>query len=176
MDRAEILTRLRERIVRYAASQLQGSSTGDLAQDLAQEVLIVLHEKYSELDRIEDLLPLSLEIARLKIWAARRKSRRRGEDREIPVEDLSLAADEADPFEQAARGESVARLEAALAELGERCRELFRLKLEGYTFPEIQTRLKVATLNTLYTWDFRCRKQLLERLGGDWNKPSWDKQ
>jgi len=103
MDQAEILTRLRERIVRYAASQLQGSSAGDLAQDLAQEVLIVLHEKYSELDRIEDLLPLSLEIARLKIWAARRKSRRRGEEREIPVEDLSLAADEADPFEQAAR-------------------------------------------------------------------------
>jgi RNA polymerase sigma-70 factor (ECF subfamily) len=170
MDRAEILTRLRERIVRYAASQLQGSSTGDLAQDLAQEVLIVLHEKYSELDRIEDLLPLSLEIARLKIWAARRKSRRRGEDREIPVEDLSLAADEADPFEQAARAESVARLQAALAELGERCRELYRLKLEGYTFPEIQKRLKVSALNTLYTWDFRCRKQLLERLG-DWDKP-----
>jgi len=175
MDQAEILTRLRERIVRYAASQLQGSSTGDLAQDLAQEVLIVLHEKYSELDRIEDLLPLSLEIARLKIWAARRKSRRRGEERKIPVEDLSLAADEADPFEQAARVESVARLEAALAELGERCRELFRLKLEGYTFPEIQAYfnqagLRVATLNTLYTWDFRCRKQLLERLGGSWEK------
>jgi len=170
MDRAEILTRLRERIVRYAASQLQGHSTGDLAQDLAQEVLIVLHEKYSELDSIEDLLPLSLEIARLKIWAARRKSRRRGEDREIPVEDLSLAADEADPFERAARVESVARLEAALAELGERCRELFRLKLEGYTFPEIRTRLQVATLNTLYTWDFRCRKQLLERLGGSWER------
>jgi len=178
MDQAEILTRLRERIVRYAASQLQGSSTGDLAQDLAQEVLIVLHEKYSELDRIEDLLPLSLEIARLKIWAARRKSRRRGEEREIPVEDLPLAAGEADPFELAARGESVARLQAALAELGERCRELFRLKLEGYTFPEIQTRLEVPALNTLYTWDFRCRKQLLERLGGSWNKlgGSWNKQ
>ena len=92
MDRDEILTRLRERIVRYAASQLQGSSTGDQAQDLAQEVLIVLHEKYPELDRIEDLLPLSLEIARLKIWAARRKSGRRGEDRQIPVDDLPLAA------------------------------------------------------------------------------------
>ena len=57
-----------------------------------------------------------------------------------------------------------------MAELGERCRELFRLKLEGYTFPEIQKRLKVAALNTLYTWDFRCRKQLLERLGGSWER------
>ncbi len=172
MDRAEILTRLRERIVRYAASQLQGSPVGDQAQDLAQEVLIVLHEKYSDLDRIEDLLPLSLQIARLKIWAARRKSRRRGEDRQMPVEDVPLADTGADPFEQASHHERVARLESALSELGERCRELFRLKLEGYTFPEIQTRLKVATLNTLYTWDFRCRKQLLERLGGSWEKGS----
>ena len=30
-----------------------------------------------------------------------------------------------------------------MRELGERCRELFRLKLEGYTFPEIQKRLKL---------------------------------
>jgi RNA polymerase sigma-70 factor (ECF subfamily) len=167
MERSEILTRLRERIVRYAASQLQGSPIGDQAQDLAQEVLMVLHEKYSELDRIEDLLPLSLEIARLKIWATRRKIHRRGEDRQTPVDDLPLASDEADPFEQAWRRERLARLESAMGELGERCRELFRLKLEGYTFPEIQARLKVATLNTLYTWDFRCRKQLLERLGGE---------
>jgi RNA polymerase sigma-70 factor (ECF subfamily) len=171
MDRAEILTRLRERIVRYAASQLQGSSTGDQAQDLAQEVLIVLHEKYSELDRIEDLLPLSLEIARLKIWAARRKSRRRGEDRQVPVDEIPVAGSEDDPFEQASHRERVARLESALSELGERCRELFRLKLEGYTFAEIRARLKVSTLNTLYTWDFRCRKQLLERLGGSWDQP-----
>jgi RNA polymerase sigma-70 factor (ECF subfamily) len=38
------------------------------------------------------------------------------------------------------------------------------LKLEGLSFPEIQTRLKVESLNTLYTWDFRCRKQVLEFL------------
>jgi RNA polymerase sigma-70 factor (ECF subfamily) len=169
MDRSEILTRLRERIVRYAASQLQGSPIGDQAQDLAQEVLMVLHEKYSELETIEDLLPLSLEIARLKIWAARRKIHRRGEDRQTPLDDLPLADREADPFEQASRDERAARLESALALLGERCRELFRLKLEGYTFPEIRDQLKVSTLNTLYTWDFRCRKQLLERLGGSWD-------
>jgi RNA polymerase sigma-70 factor (ECF subfamily) len=174
MDRAEILTRLRERIVRYAASQLQGSSSVDLAQDLAQEVLLVLHEKYSELDRIEDLLPLSIEIARLKIWAVRRKSHRRGEDRQVPVEDLPLVEGGADPFEQTSRRERAARLESAIAGLGERCRELFRLKLEGYTFPEIRSRLDAASLNTLYTWDFRCRKQLLERLGGSWDDRSWD--
>lgn len=165
MDRGEILARLRERIVRYAASHLQGSAGGaELAQDLAQEVLLVLHEKYADLDRVEDLLPLSLEIARLKVWAARRKSVRRGEDRAANVDEMALAAREPDPFEQAARREMVERLEKALAQLGERCREIYRLKLEGHSFAEIQARMKVAAINTIYTWDFRCRKQLLELL------------
>jgi RNA polymerase sigma-70 factor (ECF subfamily) len=128
----------------------------------------VLHEKYATLDRVEDLLPLSLEIARFKILGARRKTVRRGEHTQVSVDDLPLASRDADPFEQAARRQRLSRLETALAGLGEKCRELFRLKLEGHTFAEIQKRLGVAAVNTLYTWDFRCRKQLLERLGGSW--------
>src|SRR5580704_2670784 len=42
VDRDQTLGRLRERILRYAASHL----SRDLAEDLAQEVLLVLHEKY----------------------------------------------------------------------------------------------------------------------------------
>ncbi len=164
MERDEILARLRERIIRFAASRL----SRDLAEDLAQEVLLVLHEKYPTLDRVEDLLPLSLEIARFKIMPAGRKIVRRGEHTQVSVDDLPLAGSGADPFEQAARRERLERLEKVLAGLGERCRELFRLKLEGYTFHEIQKRMGVAALNTLYTWDFRCRKQLMETLGGDW--------
>jgi RNA polymerase sigma-70 factor (ECF subfamily) len=166
VERNEILARLRERILRFAASRL----SGDVAEDLAQEVLLVLHEKYTTLDRIEDLLPLSLEIARFKIMAARRKVVRRGEHTQVSVDELPLASADAGPLEQAARRESVERLEAAMAGLGGRCREIFRLKLEGFTFPEIQTRMGVGSLNTLYTWDFRCRKQLLEKLGGSWEK------
>ena len=164
MERNDILARLRERIFRFAASRL----SRDAAEDLAQEVLLVLHEKYATVDRVEDLLPLSLEIARFKILGARRKIVRRGEHTQVSVDDLPLAGGEADPFDQAARRERLDRLESELRQLGERCRELFRLKLEGHTFPEIQKRLRVASLNTLYTWDFRCRKQLMERLGGDW--------
>jgi RNA polymerase sigma-70 factor, ECF subfamily len=126
---------------------------------------MVLHEKYAALDRVEDLLPLSLEIARFKIMAARRKIVRRGEHTQVSVDDVPLSSSAADPFDQAARRERMERLETALGELGDRCRELFRLKLQGFTFPEIQKQLKVASLNTLYTWDFRCRKQLIDRLG-----------
>ena len=158
----EILAKLRERIVRYAASRLMRDS----AEDLAQEVLLVLHEKYSQLDRLEDLLPLSIEIARFKIMAAHRKSSRRGENSQTPVDEMPIASSDPSPYDHSAHRERVDRLESALAKLGERCREIFRLKLEGFTFPEIQKRLDVASLNTLYTWDFRCRKQLLELLGG----------
>ena len=56
VDRDHILARLRERIVAFAASYL----SRDAAEDLAQEVLLVLHEKYPQLERVEDLLPLSL--------------------------------------------------------------------------------------------------------------------
>jgi RNA polymerase sigma-70 factor (ECF subfamily) len=162
VDRDQTLGRLRERILRYAASKL----TRDLAEDVAQEVLMVLHEKYAAVDRIEDLLPLSLEIARFKIWGARRKSIRRGEPSAVSVDDLPLAGAGPDPLEQTERRERLDNLEAALKQLGDRCRELFRLKLEGLSFPEIQKRLKVESMNTLYTWDFRCRKQLAEKLNG----------
>jgi RNA polymerase sigma-70 factor (ECF subfamily) len=43
-----------------------------------------------------------------------------------------------------------------------------RLKLQGKTFPEIQKIMGAAALNTVYTWDHRCRKNLLDLLGGDW--------
>ena len=43
MRRDEILGKLRERIVRFAASH----GSGDAAEDLAQEVLLLLHEKYA---------------------------------------------------------------------------------------------------------------------------------
>jgi RNA polymerase sigma-70 factor (ECF subfamily) len=160
VGRDQILDRLRERVLRYAASKL----SKDAAEDVTQEVLLLLHEKYAAVERIEDLVPLSLEIARFKIWGARRKGVRRGENTAVTVDDLPLAGTGPDPLEQTERRERLDRLEAALKQLGDRCRQLFRLKLQGHSFPEIQKRLKVESLNTLYTWDSRCRKQLAEKL------------
>ena len=128
----------------------------------------MLHEKYPALDRVEDLLPLSLEIARFKIVAARRKTIRRGENTQVSVDDLPLAGAGPDPLEQAVRRQRLELLEAALKDLGERCREIFRLKLQGLSFIDIQKQLNVGSINTLYTWELRCRKELRERLGSGW--------
>ena len=164
MDREQILGRLRERIVSFAASHL----SRDAAEDVAQEVLLVLHEKYPRLERVEDLLPLAFQIVRFKILSTRRKAARRGEYNQVSVDDLPLPAPEANPAVLVERREMRERLVQAMTGLGGRCRELIRLKLEGKTFPEIQKIMGAGTISTIYTWDHRCRKNLLEAMGGDW--------
>ena len=166
MTRDEVLAQLRERIVRFAASQV----TRETAEDLAQEVLMLLHEKYAHLERPEDLLPLSLQIVRFKMMSWRRKAVRHGEYTQVSIEEMPLPDLGASPADSLERREMLERLETALGQLGERCRELFRLKLEGRSFPEIQKILGVGAINTIYTWDHRCRKHLLELMGGSWEK------
>jgi RNA polymerase sigma-70 factor (ECF subfamily) len=164
VDREQILASLRERILAFAASRIGR----DAAEDLAQEVLVVLHEKYPQVLRLEELVPLSFQILRFKMVSLRRKMVRRGEYTQVSVEDVQLPDGNDDPGARLDRKLMSERLAAAVGQLGDRCRELFRLKLEGKSFAEIQTILKVGSINTLYTWDARCRKQLLERMGGSW--------
>jgi len=162
--RAAILARLRERMVAFAASRYAGAH----AEDLAQEVLMLLHEKYGHLDRIEDLLPLAFQILRFKLSAHRRKAARRGEYDAVDVDQFPPASEAPDPATVLERKDLLAKLMGGIGRMGERCRELFRLKLQGRSFAEIQGLLGATTLNTVYTWDHRCRKQLLESLGGSW--------
>jgi RNA polymerase sigma-70 factor, ECF subfamily len=164
VQREEVLAKLRERIVRFAASHL----SRDVAEDLAQEVLMLLHEKYAHLERPEDLLPLSLQIVRFKIMSLRRRSVRRGEYTQVSITDIPLPDLDANPADYVERKEMMEQLTRAMGQLGERCRDLIRLKLEGRSFPEIQKIMGASAINTVYTWDHRCRKHLLELMGGDW--------
>jgi RNA polymerase sigma-70 factor (ECF subfamily) len=164
VSRDDILSLLRERIVAFAASHL----SRDVAEDVAQEVLILLHEKYPHLERVEDLLPLSLQIVRFKTMSLRRKAVRRGEYTQISVTDIPLPDLDSSPVDAYERKEMLERLSRAMSRLGGRCRELMRLKLQGKSFPEIQKILGVAAINTVYTWDHRCRKNLLDLMGGSW--------
>jgi RNA polymerase sigma-70 factor, ECF subfamily len=164
LSRSEVLARLRERIVRFAASRYAREG----AEDLAQEVLVVIHEKYSHVERLEDLVPLALQILRFKLFAQRRKALRHGEYTQVSVDEYPLHGDAPDPEEMMARKELLEKLTAGIAQLGQRCQELFRHKLQGRTFPEIRGLMGAEALNTVYTWDHRCRKQLLEWMGGRW--------
>jgi RNA polymerase sigma-70 factor (ECF subfamily) len=164
LGREAVLASLRERMIAFAASRL----SRDLAEDLTQEVLLLLHEKYPDVTRAEDLVPLSLQILRFKIMGARRKANRHGEYSQVPADEFPLADGRPGPETEFARRETLERLEKALEEMGGRCRELFRLKLEGKGFQEIKELMGAASINTVYTWDFRCRQRLLELMGGAW--------
>lgn len=164
MTRDEILTRLRERILAFATSRV----AKDLAEDLTQEVLVLLHEKYDRVTELTELVPLAFQVLRFKMLDLHRKSLRRGEYHQETVDELPLANPGDDPATLLDQKQRVDRLLAAVAQLGERCRDLFALKLEGNSFPEIQTRMGQQSINTIYTWDLRCRKQLLSLMGGSW--------
>ena len=118
---------------------------------------------------LTELVPLAFQILRFKMLDAHRKSLRRGEYNQESVEDLPLA----DPGRRsghAARSKTARRSAAGrVGSLGERCRELFKWKLEGKSFPEIQRLMGQKSINTIYTWDLRCRKQLLALMGDSWD-------
>ena len=164
MTRDEIFTGLRERILAFATSRV----SRDLAEDLTQEVLVVLQEKYARVTELTELVPLAFQVLRFKMLDAHRKSLRRGEYHQKSVDELPLANPGDDPATLLDHKQRVERLLAAVAQLGERCRELFKWKLEGNSFPEIQTLMRQHSINTIYTWDLRCRKQLLSLMGGTW--------
>ena len=164
MDRDQILTHLRERILAFATLRVSRAQ----AEDLTQEVLVVLHEKYPNVADLTELVPLAFQVLRFKMLDAHRKSFRRGEYNQESVDELPLADPGDDPAMQLDQKQRVDRLMAAMAQLGDRCRELFKWKLEGNSFPEIQKLMKQTSINTIYTWDLRCRKQLLTLMGGSW--------
>ena len=164
MDQDAILKSLRERILAFATLRVSRAQ----AEDLTQEVLVVLHEKYPNVADLTELVPLAFQVLRFKMLDAHRKSLRRGEYNQESVDDLPLADPGDDPATQLDQKQRVDRLLAAMAQLGERCRELFKWKLEGKSFPEIQKIMGQTSINTIYTWDLRCRKQLLALMGGSW--------
>jgi RNA polymerase sigma-70 factor, ECF subfamily len=165
MNRDEILGGLRERILAFATLRI----SREQAEDLTQDVLSLLHEKYAHVTDLTELVPLAFQILRFKMLDAHRKALRRGEYNQESVEDLPLVDPADDPATQLDQKQRVDRLLVALGSLGERCRELFKWKLEGKSFPEIQRLMGQKSINTIYTWDLRCRKQLLALMGNSWD-------
>ena len=149
MNRDEILGGLRERILAFATLRI----SREQAEDLTQDVLSLLHEKYAHVTDLTELVPLAFQILRFKMLDAHRKALRRGEYNQESVEDLPLADPADDPATQLDQKQRVDRLLVAVGSLGERCRELFKWKLEGKSFLEIQRLMGQKSINTIYTWD-----------------------
>ena len=87
MDRELILATLRERILAFATLRVPR----DRAEDLAQDVLVVLHDTCANVTELAELVPLAFQILRFKMLDVHRKSLRRGEYNQESVDDLPLA-------------------------------------------------------------------------------------
>ena len=150
--RERILSKVRERIVAYASSRIGLEA----AEDLAQDTLMLLETKYRHLSEADDLVPLGVRIMQFKI----RERKRDRLSAAASSDDLPLEDQAPDPERTARYAELHGRLMAAMEQLGDRCRRLFLLKLDGYNFEEIKERMAANTLQAVYTWDFRCRQDL----------------
>lgn len=133
----------------------------DAAEDLAQDTLMLLNQKYAHLNSRDDLVPVAVRIMQFKI----RTLRRGGRPGDVPPEDVQLPDPAPDP-ETSARYQQLRKsLMEAIEKLGGRCREIFQLKLLGYNFIEIKDRMGANSIDTIYVWDFRCRRDLKKLTG-----------
>ena len=128
----------------------------------------MLEERYAEVRSSTELLPLTLQILRFKMRRAQEIGIAGARRQLTSIEEQSYRGQRRRKSRPAGR-RSVERLTAVVRKLGERCREIFRLKLLGRSFAEIQEDLGAASINTVYTWDARCRKKLLGMMGGRWD-------
>ena len=58
MNRDAVLEQLRERILAFATLRV----SRDRAEDLAQDVLVVLHDKYAHVMELTELVPLAFQV------------------------------------------------------------------------------------------------------------------
>jgi len=163
LTREAALASLRLRILSAARRRLSPAD----AEDLTQDVLLLLTTKYAEVDDPAQLVALGLGILRKKQADLWRKSARRGEASAEDATEVPLAHGGPLPDTVAADRERLRLFADAAARLEGRCREILRRKLEGLSFVEIAAELG-RPVNTVYSWDFRCHQRLRTLLGDRW--------
>lgn len=160
LSRDAALAAIRSRVLAVARRRVPPAD----AEDLAQEVLLLLATKYAHVEDPPELVALALGILRKKRSERWRKAARRGENRGEDPATLPLPDARPSPDTVATDRERLRLLARAAARLDGRCREILRLKLEGRSFVEI-ARLLGRPVNTVYSWDFRCHGRLRALLG-----------
>jgi len=155
MGREQILSLIRERLLRAWTYRVGR----DTAEDIAQETLLLLETKYRHIAGETDLVKLSFTISTYMEQTIRRKLKR---DREAPH------AEGWNPPDPASNQEYNAFLAAVRARIGEltgRCPKLLLLHLEGHDAEEIRNIMGAPRVGTVYVWTHRCIESLKVKLG-----------
>jgi DNA-directed RNA polymerase specialized sigma24 family protein len=180
---AALFADLRARFLVLARRRVQP----DHAEDVVQQALGIVLQKYRRLPPERGILVWSLTILR-NVVGNHYQDRRRSADQIVRVADWCRLAEcrraARDPFDRVATAEDVARIEAAIAELARsapRCGTVFdclRRSIEQGGAPRevsaralvmVQAELPGLTRNAFYVSLHRCRARLraiLDRLEG----------
>lgn len=117
-------------------------------------VFLTLIEKYPGVRDETELIKLTMRIAGFKIKEVLRVRQgdplEREDGSEIPVPDNRPT-----PFDQAL----LLEVKAAIAKLGEDCRKILKLELEGYSYDDMASMLS-RSKETLYVQSLRCHRRL----------------
>ncbi len=152
------LDAVRVRIVGFATYL----GCGDDAEDIAQETLLVLHNRYPEVADSGEILKLSARIcANLAMNWRRRKS---NVSRAVEIPEATPDPAGRDPEATLIDKQLQQLLLQAIRQSGERCKELLRLRLSGVKTKDIAARLKAkpSAVDTAY---FRCLQRLRNAMG-----------
>ena len=152
----KIIVLLRERLVRFGQSKVGREA----AEDLTHDTLMLLPEKYPGVERVSDLVPLATRIMQLKVMDYRRGEFRRHEHTRQDPEDVDIPDLGLRPDEILEAKEFAARMAAAMARLGPKCRQILLFRIDGASTEQIQKRLGNISAETVNMRVFHCRQRL----------------
>jgi DNA-directed RNA polymerase specialized sigma24 family protein len=152
---------LRERIVRYGQSRIGREN----AEDLAQETMLLISTKYPDLERIEDLFPLTFKIMTYKMMDLKGSARWKSEQT-IAGPEIPEPAGGTRPDETFETKEFFARFLAAVKLLSKDCRRILWLRIRKKSTADIRERLGAVSDRAVNLKVFHCRehlRQLMQR-------------
>jgi RNA polymerase sigma-70 factor (ECF subfamily) len=137
------------------------------ADDVVQEIFLVVHRRLPEFEERTSLVPWLYAIVIRVVRTYRRTLRRKSPAQmagAITIDpDTLIDARRPSPLEQAEREQKIRLLYAVLDQMNDERREVFVLaELEQLTAPEIADALS-ANVNTIY-WRLRIARQEFEKI------------
>ncbi len=162
-----LFERLHARIVSLAKKKVWDEQS---AQDIAQETLRTVFEKYRAAEMPQGLLPWVFTVLHNKV--GNYLKRRRVEAARHPLGEPSVHWDTVgvSPEGEVAALDLADSLEKALRVATADCRRVFRLLLAGWERREIRAAFGDEPLGTIDSRISRCREKLLRRLEELWKE------
>lgn len=163
--RDELFRKLRERIL----STLSRRFGGARAEDLTQDIMMILIQKYSHLEEGEILDKVASTIMGFIKLAENRRISKEASRAGADDPELVIRSDDPPIDVLLIRRERLKELESGISQLKQRCRKLAALRLEGKTTAEAAADLQISPGATDKAWHDclkRLREIMMSRRGG----------